>query len=105
MKIDHVILMKEFYELNKDTELFQGVSLPATDEICKSPFTALKTEISTGNCGEVRFKYFGVFRVYPSKAKYFITTLAIRLASGVIKEKYATETTNKLKAHLDGVTK
>ena len=43
--------------------------------ICNSPFKFTKEVINRGTLRNIRFQYFGVFEVMPSRVKYSLKTL------------------------------
>ena len=62
MKILFEKVVEDFYDKYKDNEL-KGYSYTAISNCVKAPFRRLKEIIRKGLFIEIRFNYFGVFRV------------------------------------------
>ena len=66
-------LIEEFYEEAK--HLYPNLSISEYRIICNSPFSFAKQIINRGTLKDIRFQYFGVFEVMPSRVKYSLKTL------------------------------
>lgn len=66
-------LIEEFYEETK--HLYPNLSVNEYRIICNSPFSFVKQVINRGTLRNIRFQYFGVFEVMPSRVKYSLKTL------------------------------
>ena len=66
-------LIEEFYEETK--HLYPNLSISEYRIICNSPFNFVKQVINRGILKNIRFQYFGVFEVMPSRVKYSLKTL------------------------------
>lgn len=66
-------LIREFYEETK--HLYPNLSINEYRIICNSPFNFVKQVINRGTLRNIRFQYFGVFEVMPSRVKYSLKTL------------------------------
>lgn len=66
-------LIEEFYEETK--HLYPNLSINEYRIICNSPFSFAKQIINRGTLKDIRFQYFGVFEVMPSRVKYSLKTL------------------------------
>ena len=66
-------LIGEFYEETK--HLYPNLSVNEYRIICNSPFSFVKQVINRGTLRNIRFQYFGVFEVMPSRVKYSLKTL------------------------------
>ena len=66
-------LIEEFYEETK--HLYTDLSISEYRIICNSPFSFAKQIINRGTLKDIRFQYFGVFEVMPSRVKYSLKTL------------------------------
>lgn len=66
-------LIEEFYEETK--HLYPNLSINEYRIICNSPFSFVKQVINRGTLRNIRFQYFGVFEVMPSRVKYSLKTL------------------------------
>lgn len=76
--------IKEFYEeISKEYNL----SYEECREICTTPFKMLKEIMNTGAFLDVRFKYFGLFKVSKSRLKYNLKGLEEKYSKGQISEK------------------
>ena len=82
-----VDLIEEFYEENK--HIYPDLSISEFRLICNSPFKFTKEVINRGTLRNIRFQYFGVFEVMPSRVKYSLKTLENNYKTGKItKERY-----------------
>ena len=82
-----VDLIEEFYEENKHT--YPDLSINEFRIICNSPFSFAKQVINRGILKNIRFQYFGVFEVMPSRVKYSLKTLEENFkANKITKERY-----------------
>lgn len=80
-----VELVEEFYEeIKKD---YPDLSLDQITEICYSPWFFLKNEMENGLLPEIRFKYFGVFKVQPTRAKFMLHQAEKSFLKGNIDER------------------
>ena len=66
-------LIEEFYETEKHS--CPNLHLAEFKLICNSPFKFVKEIINRGTLKNIRFQYFGVFEVMPSRVKYSLKTL------------------------------
>ena len=78
MKLSNKDLIEEFYEFKTQTDPDFDLSIEQLQEICHAPWKYLKREMELGTLNEVRFKYFGVFRVLPGRAKNMLKNLKER---------------------------
>ena len=69
--------------------------------ICNSPFKFVKEIINRGTLKNIRFQYFGVFEVMPSRVKYSLKTLEDNFKKNKITE----ERYNKRKEILEAYEK
>ena len=82
-----VDLIEEFYEENKHT--YPDLSIDEFKIICNSPFSFAKQVINRGILKNIRFQYFGVFEVMPSRVKYSLKTLEENFkANKITEERY-----------------
>ena len=82
-----VDLIEEFYEENKHT--YPDLSVNEFRIICNSPFSFAKQVINRGILKNIRFQYFGVFEVMPSRVKYSLKTLEENFkANKITEERY-----------------
>lgn len=86
MKIDNMELMSEFYEEIK--EEYPDLSFDQLKDILFGPWRYLREQIESGFFPEVRFEYFGVFKVYPGRAKHLLTNLEERKNKGLITQEF-----------------
>ena len=77
-------LIEEFYEENK--HIYPDLSISEFRLICNSPFKFTKEVINRGTLRNIRFQYFGVFEVMPSRVKYSLKTLEENYKSKKITE-------------------
>ena len=77
-------LIEEFYEENK--HIYPDLSINEFRLICNSPFKFTKEVINRGTLRNIRFQYFGVFEVMPSRVKYSLKTLEENFKSKKITE-------------------
>ena len=77
-------LIREFYEETK--HLYPNLSINEYRIICNSPFSFVKQVINRGTLRNIRFQYFGVFEVMPSRVKYSLKTLEENFKSNKITE-------------------
>ena len=77
-------LIEEFYEETK--HLYPNLSISEYRIICNSPFSFAKQIINRGTLKDIRFQYFGVFEVMPSRVKYSLKTLENNYETGKIRE-------------------
>ena len=77
-------LIEEFYEENK--HIYPDLSINEFKLICNSPFKFTKEVINRGTLKNIRFQYFGVFEVMPSRVKYSLKTLEENYKSKKITE-------------------
>ena len=77
-------LIEEFYEENK--LIYPDLSINEFRLICNSPFSFAKQVINRGILKNIRFQYFGVFEVMPSRVKYSLKTLEENYKSKKITE-------------------
>ena len=75
-------LIREFYEETK--HLYPNLSINEYRIICNSPFSFVKQVINRGTLRNIRFQYFGVFEVMPSRVKYSLKTLEENYEEGKI---------------------
>ena len=77
-------LIEEFYEEVK--HIYPDLSINEFRLICNSPFKFTKEVINRGTLRNIRFQYFGVFEVMPSRVKYSLKTLEENYKSKKITE-------------------
>ena len=77
-------LIEEFYEENK--HIYPDLSISEFRLICNSPFKFTKEVINRGTLRNIRFQYFGVFEVMPSRVKYSLKTLEENFKTNKISE-------------------
>ena len=77
-------LIEEFYEEVK--HIYPDLSIDEFKIICNSPFKFTKEVINRGTLRNIRFQYFGVFEVMPSRVKYSLKTLEENYKSKKITE-------------------
>ena len=77
-------LIEEFYETEKHS--YPNLSINEFRNICNSPFKFTKQVINRGTLRNIRFQYFGVFEVMPSRVKYSLKTLTENFKSNKITE-------------------
>ena len=77
-------LIEEFYEENK--YIYPDLSISEFRLICNSPFKFTKEVINRGTLRNIRFQYFGVFEVMPSRVKYSLKTLEENFKTNKISE-------------------
>ena len=65
---------------------YRKLSLQKLRHICFSPWAFLRKEFQSGYLPEIRFRYFGVFRVSEKMALYELQKSEIRFAKGYITE-------------------
>ena len=92
-------LIEEFYEEVK--YIYPDLSINEFRIICNSPFNFVKQVINRGTLRNVRFQYFGVFEVMPSRVKYSLKTLEENFKENKITE----ERYNKRKEILEAYEK
>ena len=92
-------LIEEFYEETK--HLYPNLSISEYRIICNSPFSFAKQIINRGTLKDIRFQYFGVFEVMPSRVKYSLKTLEDNFKENKITE----ERYNKRKEILEAYEK
>ena len=90
-----VDLIEEFYEENKHT--YPDLSISEFRLICNSPFSFVKQVINRGTLKNIRFQYFGVFEVMPSRVKYSLQ----KLEENYKEKKISEERYNKRKEILE----
>jgi len=83
MKYENQELLSEFYEIVK--QVYPELSLEQVKEICFGPWMFLKDEIESGNLFDVRYEFFGVFKVLEGKVKALQNFNDKRLANGTMK--------------------
>ena len=82
MKISAEDCLREFQKtLPKE---YSKLSLTALRDICFSPWNFLRKEIQSGYLNEIRFTYFGVFRVSVKKALFELSKAKLRHDKGYI---------------------
>lgn len=77
-------LIEEFYEEVK--HIYPNLSIDEFRLICNSPFKFTKQVINRGTLKNIRFQYFGVFEVMPSRVKYSLKTLEENFKNNKISE-------------------
>lgn len=76
MRLENKELIEQFYEQEKDK--YPDLTLEQFRDICFGPWRFLKQEMESGDLPEVRFKYFGTFKVYEGRAKNMLFNLKQR---------------------------
>lgn len=87
--------IRAYYEIVKDK--YPDIPYSQFEAICKNPFRFFKNKIETDSMPIIAIKYFGKFKVYPSKIKTIIKELNIKKKFGTISE----ERYNKIKGDLE----
>lgn len=82
MKVDNIELMEEFHEELKET--YPDIHFDQLKDVLFGPWRYLREQMETGFFPDVRFEYFGVFKVYPGRAKHLLNNLEERLDKGLI---------------------
>jgi hypothetical protein len=82
MRLENIDLNNEFFESIKDT--YPELSYSQIKDIIYGPWNYLKTIMESDTLEKVRLKYFGVFQVYPKRAKYQLDQLKVKLEKGKI---------------------
>jgi len=78
--------IEEYYETVKD---MYDVDFTEFNIICRTPFKFVKRIMNSGVLKDIRLKYFGVFKVAPSRVSYSKKRIKENLKKGVIsQEKY-----------------
>lgn len=86
MKIDNMELMSEFYKEIKED--YPEISFDQLKDILFGPWRFLREQIESGFFPEVRFEYFGVFKVYPGRAKHLLNNLKERREKDLITQEF-----------------
>ena len=84
MKIDPIIIAREYYE--KVKHLYPELDFKEFAEICYVPWKYTKHNIISGELPTIRLKFFGMFVVYPKKVKYARIDLDNAFDKGLIDE-------------------
>lgn len=79
-------LMSEFFKEIK--EEYPDLSFDQLKDILFGPWRFLREQIESGFFPEVRFEYFGVFKVYPGRVKYLLENLKERKDKGLITQEF-----------------
>lgn len=87
--------IEEFYELVKGD---YDLSYEEFKTICNTPFAFIK-DLSFKVLRDIRFKYFGIFKVSKSKVKYYKKGLKESHDKGNITEEYFTRRNNLLEEY------
>ena len=82
MKISAEDCLREFQKTLPNE--YSKLSLTALRDICFSPWRFLRKEIQSGYLNEIRFTYFGVFRVSVKKALFELSKAKFRHDKGYI---------------------
>lgn len=85
MKISNEDLLEEYYQQVKSK--YPGLTKEQLKDICSGPWESFKEEMKSGNLKEVRFKYFGVFKVYEGRAKNLLSAIEAKFKKGLVTEK------------------
>lgn len=83
-KLDNQQLLEEFYSTIKDD--YPHVNFEQLKDICFGPWRFLKQEMESGLLPTVRFKYFGIFTVFPGRAKNMLYHLEEKIKTEKITE-------------------
>lgn len=81
MVLKNDVLIKEFIKVKGYDEDFSSEQIK---KIVFGPWRFLKHQMESGELESVRIKYFGLFKVYPTRAKGFLAELELRLKEGTI---------------------
>lgn len=84
--------IEEYYNLVKGD---YDLSYEEFKTICNTPFAFIK-DLSFKVLRDIRFKYFGVFKVSNSKVKYYKKSLKNSFEKGNVTEEYFTRKNNLL---------
>lgn len=85
MKLSSEELIEEFYQQEKSK--YPGLTKQQFKDICFGPWEFFKEEMKSGELPEIRFKYFGVFKVYEGRAKNLLNTLEKNFKENKITDK------------------
>lgn len=77
-------IIEEFYDKEKDN---YNLSLKEFNLICKAPFLLVKEVMNKGILKDIRFQYFGIFKVSSNRVKYTLSSLEESYSKGNISEK------------------
>ncbi|MGL6063664.1 MAG: hypothetical protein ACRC0V_05215, partial [Fusobacteriaceae bacterium] len=86
MKLNNDVLIKEFYERVKDK--YSKVLKDQYRDVCFYPWIFLKEQMSNGLLENIRFKYFGEFKVYKRRTEEYLNNLEKSYDKGEITEKH-----------------
>ena len=76
-------LIESFYKKEKDN---LNISLEECNLICSAPFKFIKEMLNKGKLRNIRFQYFGVFRLSTSRLKHTLDSLERDYKKGTISE-------------------
>ena len=65
-------------------EEYKKITVTQLRDICFSPWSFLRKQFQSGYLPEIRFRYFGVFRVSEKKALFELSKAEIRYSKGLI---------------------
>ena len=82
MRLENIDLVNEFFESIKEN--YPTLSYDQIREIIYGPWNYLKSIMESGTLEKIRLKYFGIFQVYPKRAKYQLSQLEIKHEKGTI---------------------
>lgn len=85
MRLNNLELMEEFYsEIKED---YPDLDFETLKEVCFGPWRFVKDEMESGNLNGVRLKYFGVFQVYPGRARNMLHNNRKNFEKGILDKK------------------
>ena len=76
--------ISEYYEVIKD--IYPHLTSKQVDNICRTNFKMIKSEIQKGSLKTIRLRYFGTFRVYKGRAIGMLNKTKKMLENGKIQE-------------------
>ena len=79
MRMSNNEIIEEFFEEHK--EEYPTLTIEQFKEICHAPWRFMKKEIEGGELPEIRLKYFGIFQVYPGRAKNMLSNLKTKFSN------------------------
>ena len=82
MKLSNVDLLEELHKRIKED--YPDLTIDQLKEICHTPWLQLKKEMESGELSEVRFKYFGTFKVYPGRARLLLKSMKEKFKNQLI---------------------
>lgn len=84
MKIDPIIIAREYYE--KVKHKYPELDFKEFAEICYVPWKYTKHNIISGELPTIRLKFFGLFSVHAKKVKYELINIEEKFKNGTMLE-------------------